>query len=152
MRCPKANCGGEIIARMDGLGRVAYACPRCARKKARRCQDCDRRTPSPWFWRCARCTKQRRRALERVRDRKRYAKRRASAVRQWKRRMADPAFRAHRAAYMAEYRRAHPRDWTDRAYSRAYMRAKRANPAYRAREQARKRALRRSKRQMPAAA
>lgn len=146
MRCTKHRCGGTIESVIGALGQVSYHCARCERKKRRICRDCDQGTPSAWHWRCLRCAKRHRRELERPRDRRRYAKRKKRTLARWKRRMQDPAFRAHRAAYMAEYRRKHPRDAFDRAYGRAYMQALRSDPTYRAREQRRKRLARRTNR------
>lgn len=146
MRCSKLGCGGTIDIRIVEFGRVVYDCPTCARKKARLCKDCPAPTPSPWRWRCVSCYKTHRRAQERERDRERYGRRRKKVLAAWKKRMRDPAFRAHRAAYMRRFRNDHPRDDFDRAYQRAYMTACRANPEYVEQYNARRRELRQQRR------
>ncbi len=142
VRCSAANCGGLVEAFVVEFGRVAYSCRRCERKRKGLCRDCPSPTPSTHHWRCARCAKRRKMELDRVQDRARYSKRRASVLASHKRRAAVPEIREYRRQYMRNFRKTHPRDDQDRAYGRAYMAACRANPAYRAKENRRKRRLR----------
>lgn len=59
--------------------------------------------------------------------------------------MQDPAFRAHRQAYMKDYKAV--RTELDRKIHREYMQQRRSDEAFRQRQNARKRQLRAKKRQ-----
>lgn len=68
-RCPIRACAAPLEAVVERGGRVRWACPMCARRKAGVCRDCPTKIQRP-NWRCARC---RLRHLARVvREKKRH--------------------------------------------------------------------------------
>jgi hypothetical protein len=146
VRCRRAHCGEYCEAVTDGLGYVVFVCPACALNKVRRCRDCSALLQSRHWMRCVRCSRARRRALGRERDRARYPLRRQAVLADHKRRTAIPAIREHRRRYMAAYRAKNARDVFDRAYQRAYMAQRRSDPVYRDKQNARKRELRAERR------
>lgn len=143
IRCPRGFCGHAMETTTDGMGRVVFSCPACARNKRGLCRECPKSLTDPRQLRCPTCSRKRHLAQCRVRDRERYAARRNDVLRHHRERNARPEIREWRRRYMAAYRQAHPRDANDRAYGRAWNAARRADPAYRARENARKRKQRR---------
>jgi hypothetical protein len=43
LRCEKRYCGFPLVEVVDRLGRVSWACPTCARKRAGICRTCPRK-------------------------------------------------------------------------------------------------------------
>jgi hypothetical protein len=145
--CPHKRCGAVMEAIIERGGTVRFVCPPCERNRRGLCRDCPAKLPGSRFLRCRACGRARTLAADRARDRMRYPTRRKETLARHRERQRDPAWRAHRAAYMRAYRSRAPRDGFDRAYQRVYMATRRADPRYLARQNARRRELRAMKRQ-----
>lgn len=140
-RCRRRGCGTRFVERIDGIGRVAFGCPACARNKEGLCRACPAPLENPRCMRCARCGLARKRQLDNAYHRRSYPERRDKELADKRRRSQTPEHRARRREYERKYREAHrgDRDDLDRLYFREWARRRRQDPDYRARINARRR-------------
>lgn len=126
IRCAARHCREIMVDRLDGMGRVAFDCPKCERTKRGLCRDC----PLPRAKGSLRCSRHR---LERKREqyRRTYAEHGARICAKKKEKYwTNEAWREHRRA--EERRRHHetPKSPLTRTYNahkqRAYRARKRA--------------------------